>query len=193
MMLMMTNREPSSRNSRASKYKVAPEAEPLRDAAKLSKGLRRTIERMRGEGGLRPKWVNLDGELNNVESVRALDRAIRAQKPRCSIETLSLRYCKLNEEALQVLVAMVTTNKSIEALYLHLTVLKFDKVRESLAAGWARYGRHHRVKNCGQTLFRKLDMSYLKSYGSFVPAWAMKPPAKEKKPKKKGKKKGKKK
>jgi hypothetical protein len=187
MMLMMTSREPE----RVSKYKVVPEAEP-ENLAKLSSSLRLLIERMRGgRGGLAPKWVNLDGEVNNVESIRALDRAMRDQKPKCSIETLSLRYCRLSEEALQVLVALVATNKSLETLYLHLTVVKQPKVQDAIAAGWGKHGLYHRVKNAGQTLFRKVDASYLKDRMKFVPAWAMKPPAKEKK--KKGKKKGKKK
>ena len=186
-MLMMTSREPE----RVSKYKVVPEAEP-ENLAKLSSSLRLLIERMRGgRGGLAPKWVNLDGEVNNVESIRALDRAMRDQKPKCSIETLSLRYCRLSEEALQVLVALVATNKSLETLYLHLTVVKQPKVQDAIAAGWGKHGLYHRVKNAGQTLFRKVDASYLKDRMMFVPAWAMKPPAKEKK--KKGKKKGKKK
>ena len=188
MMLMMTNRAAGGGARASSKYKVAPEVEPIRDAHKLSKGLKRIIERMRGTGGLPPKWVNLDGEVNNLESVRALDRAIKAQKPKCSIETLSLRYCKLDEEALKVLVALVASSKSIEALYLHLTIFKNDRVRDAIAAGWGKVGCKHRVKNAGQTLFRKIDMSYLKSYGAFVPSWAIKPPAKEKKKKKKKKK-----
>ena len=187
MMLMMTNREAAAPAARVSKYKVVPEAEQ-EDLSRLSSSLRLVIERLRGgRGGLAPKWVNLDGEVNSLESMRALDAAMRQQKPKCSIETLSLRYCRLSEEALQILVALVTTNKSLETLYLHLTVVKQPKVQDAIAAGWGKHGLYHRVKNAGQTLFRKVDAGYLKDRMKFVPAWAMKPPAKEKK-KKKGKK-----
>ena len=124
---------------------------------------------------------------SSSRSSAAASRSSAAASRSCLITT----YCRLSEEALQVLVALVATNKSLETLYLHLTVVKQPKVQDAIAAGWGKHGLYHRVKNAGQTLFRKVDASYLKDRMKFVPAWAMKPPAKEKK--KKGKKKGKKK
>ena len=46
-------------------------------------------------------------------------------------------------------------------------------------------GRYHRVKNAGQTLFRKMDINYLRDRAKHVPAWALKPAPKEKGGKKK--------
>lgn len=109
-------------------------------------------------------------------------------EPACSVECLSLRYSKLNEEAVSALVNLIAANTSIEMLYLHLSVLS-DKNKEAIAAAWTEHGCMHKITNNGMTLQRKMDTSYLADKRRWVPQWALTAPPKPKKATKKGKKK----
>ena len=69
-----------------------------------------------------------------------------------------------------------------------MTIMKSEKAKEQLKAAWEKHGDYHRVKNAGQTFFRKVDINYLRDRAKHVPAWALKPVKPEKKGKKGGKK-----
>lgn len=120
-------------------------------------------------------------------SIIELDRAMHSE-PTCPVECLSLRYSKLNEEAVNALVGLIGANTSIEILYLHLSVLT-DKNKEAIAAAWTAHGCMHKITNNGMTLQRKMDTSYLTDKRRWVPQWALTAPPKPKKAAKKGKKK----
>ena len=103
--------------------------------------LRLAVERLSGaHGGAKPRWMNLDSQVNSLEAVALLHAACKAQATP-SLVTLSLRYCALpaagvngqdgadgqdggggSDDALDALVELVTTNVNLETLYLHGTV-----------------------------------------------------------------------
>lgn len=129
------------------------------------------------------RWLNLDGVVN--VDFQALDLR------HASVEALSLRYCKPNEQAAQKLVELVAGNATIEVLYLHMSELS-DKIKDALVVAWKAHGSMHRVTNNGFTMHRKMDLRYLEDRARHVPQWALAPPAAPKK-KKAAKKKKKKK
>ena len=138
-------------------------------------------------GSRQKTWVNLDGLKLDRASIRALDVAMRTS----SVETLSLRYCDLEMDALAKLIG---GNTSLEMVYLHFSVGKDSQL---ISDAWHRHGHFHRVLTTGintMTLFRKKSLAYLAHRDRDVPAWAntiVKPKAKAKakKSKKKSKKK----
>ena len=154
--------------------------------ATCAPGLRLAVERLSGaHGGAKPRWMNLDSQVNSLEAVAILHAACKAQATP-SLVTLSLRYCALPDDALDALVDLVTTNVNLETLYLQGTV--HEAWKDALAEVWHARGALHRVRNDGQTFFRKVDLAYLRDRASYVPAKFIRP-KKSKKAPKKGKKK----
>lgn len=154
---------------------------PPETLARCAPPLRLAVERLSGaHGGAKPRWMNLDSQVNSLEAVATLAAACRAQAP--SLVTLSLRYCALPDDALDALVELVTTNVNLETLYLHGTV--HDAWEDALAEAWHARGALHRVRNDGQTYLRKVDLAYLRDRTKVQPAWSIRP--KKSKAKKKG-------
>ena len=174
--------------------------------ATCAPGLRLAVERLSGaHGGAKPRWMNLDSQVNSLEAVATLLAACKAQATP-SLVTLSLRYCALpaagangqdgadgqdggggSDDALDALVGLVATNVNLETLYLHGTVQ--DAWKDALAEAWHARGALHRVRNDGQTFLRKVDLAYLRDRTKVQPAWSIRPKKSKKAPKKKGKKK----
>ena len=149
--------------------------------------LRLAVERLSGaHGGAKPRWMNLDSQVNSLEAVAILHAACKAQATP-SLVTLSLRYCALPEAALDALVELVTTNVNLETLYLHGTV--HEAWKDVLTEAWHARGALHRISNDGQTFFRKVDLAYLRDRASYVPARFIRPKKSKKAPKKSKKKK----
>ena len=149
--------------------------------------LRLAVERLSGaHGGAKPRWMNLDSQVNSLEAVATLAAACKAQATP-SLVTLSLRYCALPDDALDALVELVTTNVNLETLYLHGTV--HDAWKDALAEAWHARGALHRVRNDGQTYLRKVDLAYLRDRTKVQPAWSIRPKKSKKAPKKSKKKK----
>ena len=156
---------------------------PLAALAKCAPPLRLAVERLSGaHGGAKPRWMNLDSQVNSLEAVATLAAACKGTP---SLVTLSLRYCALPEAALDALVELVTTNVNLETLYLHGTV--HEAWKDALAEAWHARGALHRVRNHGQTYLRKVDLAYLQDRTKVQPAWSIRP--KKSKTKKGGKKK----
>ena len=150
--------------------------------ATCAPGLRLAVERLSGaHGGAKPRWMNLDSQVNSLEAVAILHAACKAQATP-SLVTLSLRYCALPEAALDALVELVTTNVNLETLYLHGTV--HEAWTDALTEAWHARGALHRVRNNGQTYLRKVDLAYLQDRTKVQPAWSIRP--KKSKTKKKG-------
>jgi hypothetical protein len=159
---------------------------PPETLARCAPPLRLAVERLSGaHGGAKPRWMNLDSQVNSLEAVATLAAACKAQATP-SLVTLSLRYCALPDDALDALVELVTTNVNLETLYLQGTV--HEAWKDALTEAWHARGALHRVRNDGQTLFRKVDLAYLRDRASYVPAKFIRP-KKSKKAPKKGKKK----
>ena len=159
---------------------------PAAALARCAPPLRLAVERLSGaHGGAKPRWMNLDSQVNSLEAVATLAAACKAQATP-SLVTLSLRYCALPDDALDALVELVTTNVNLETLYLHGTVQEAWK--DALAEAWHARGALHRVRNDGQTYLRKVDLAYLRDRTKVQPAWSIRP-KKSKKAPKKGKKK----
>jgi hypothetical protein len=157
---------------------------PAETLARCAPPLRLAVERLIGaHGGAKPRWINLDSQVNSLEAVATLAAACKGTP---SLVTLSLRYCALPDDALDALVDLVTTNVNLETLYLHGTV--HDAWKDALAEAWHARGALHRVRNDGQTYLRKVDLAYLRDRASYVPAKFIRP-KKSKKAAKKGKKK----
>ena len=161
---------------------------PPETLARCAPPLRLAVERLSGaHGGAKPRWMNLDSQVNSLEAVATLLAACKAQATP-SLVTLSLRYCALPDDALDALVELVTTNVNLETLYLHGTVHE-DWV-DALTEAWHARGALHRVRNNGQTYLRKVDLAYLQDRTKVQPAWSIRPkPNKSKKKGKAGKKK----
>ena len=105
--------------------------------------LRLAVERLSGaHGGAKPRWMNLDSQVNSLEAVATLAAACKAQATP-SLVTLSLRYCALPEAALDALVELVTTNVNLETLYLHGTV--HEAWKDVLTEAWHARGAFHPV------------------------------------------------
>ena len=178
---------------------------PPETLARCAPPLRLAVERLSGaHGGAKPRWMNLDSQVNSLEAVTTLTAACRAQATP-SLVTLSLRYCALpaagaggqdgadgqdggggSDDALDALVELVTTNVNLETLYLHGTV--HEAWTDALTEAWHARGALHRVRNDGQTYLRKVDLAYLRDRTKAQPAWSIRP-KKSKKAAKKGKKK----
>ena len=178
----------------SSRYKVSPAPFETEDSEqRFPIRLRSLIAEIEGDASRHPKWCNLDGVLSgcqdDADAVRRLDAALRSQTPRCSLETLSMRYCVLTESAVGALVQLLACNVSIETLYLHSTHLS-EKARASLTAAWQAHGSLHRNRSAiGFTLRRTINTQFVTNRARFVPAWALKASAAvNTKPKKKGKK-----
>ena len=118
-------------------------------------------------------------------------------REKSSLESLSMRYCDLDDACVAALIDLVEANDSLEMLYLHFSKID-DHRRVLLTAAWQRRGHLHRVEHQGVdslTLMRKTDLAFLADRKRLVPAWARGPPPKtahKKGPKKKGTKKKKK-
>jgi len=180
---------------------------PAAALAMCAPPLRLAVERLIGaHGGAKPRWMNLDSQVNSLEAVAILHAACKAQATP-SLVTLSLRYCALpaagangqdgadgqdggggSDDALDALVGLVATNVNLETLYLHGTV--HDAWKDALTEAWHARGALHRVRNDGQTYLRKVDLAYLRDRTKVQPAWSIRP--KKSKTKKKGGKKKKK-
>ena len=174
--------------------------------ATCAPGLRLAVERLSGaHGGAKPRWMNLDSQVNSLEAVAILHAACKAQATP-SLVTLSLRYCALpaagangqdgadgqdggggSDDALDALVELVKTNVNLETLYLQGTV--HEAWKYALTEVWHARGALHSIRNYGQTFFRKVDLAYLRDRASYVPAKFIRPKKSKKAPKKKGKKK----
>ena len=116
---------------------------PPETLARCAPPLRLAVERLSGaHGGAKPRWMNLDSQVNSLEAVAILHAACRAQATP-SLVTLSLRYCALPEAALDALVELVTTNANLETLYLHGTV--HEAWKDALAEAWHARGAFHPV------------------------------------------------
>jgi hypothetical protein len=151
---------------------------PAAALAKCAPPLRLAVERLSGaHGGAKPRWMNLDSQVNSLEAVATLAAACKARATP-SLVTLSLRYCALPDDALDALVGLVTTNVNLETLYLHGTW------KDALTEAWHARGALHRVRNDGQTYLRKVDLAYLRDRTKVQPAWSIRP--KKSKTKKKG-------
>ena len=111
---------------------------PPETLARCAPPLRLAVERLSGaHGGAKPRWMNLDSQVNSLEAVATLLAACKAQATP-SLVTLSLRYCALPEAALDALVELVTTNVNLETLYLHGTV--HEAWKDALAEAWHARG-----------------------------------------------------
>ena len=172
---------------------------PAAALAKCAPPLRLAVERLSGaHGGAKPRWMNLDSQVNSLEAVATLAAACKGTP---SLVTLSLRYCALpaagavgqdgadgqdggggSDDALDALVELVTTNVNLETLYLHGTV--HEAWTDALTEAWHARGALHRVRNDGQTYLRKVDLAYLRDRTQVQPAWSIRP--KKSKSKKKG-------
>ena len=103
--------------------------------------MRLAVERLIGaHGGAKPRWINLDSQVNSLEAVATLAAACKGTP---SLVTLSLRYCALPDDALDALVELVNTNVNLETLYLHepSTALNCASPLTGKAAKWASTGR----------------------------------------------------
>ena len=112
---------------------------PAAALAKCAPPLRLAVERL---SGAKPRWMNLDSQVNSLEAVATLLAACKAQATP-SLVTLSLRYCALPEAALDALVELVTTNVNLETLYLHGTV--HEAWKDVLTEAWHARGAFHPV------------------------------------------------
>ena len=132
--------------------------------ATCAPGLRLAVERLSGaHGGAKPRWMNLDSQVNSLEAVAILHAACKAQGDAKSLVTLSLRYCALpaagangqdgadgqnggggSDSALDKLVELVKTNVNLETLYLQGTVHEAGRTRSRRAQ---RAGRLARIRN----------------------------------------------
>ena len=168
--------------------------------ARCAPPLRLAVERLSGaHGGAKPRWMNLDSQVNSLEAVATLAAACRAQAT--SLVTLSLRYCALpaagangqdgadgqdggggSDDALDALVELIKTNVNLETLYLQGTV--HEAWKDALTEVWHARGALHSIRNNGQTFFRKVDLAYLQDRTKVQPAWSIRP--KKSKVKKKG-------
>ena len=158
---------------------------PAEVLATCAPGLRLAVERLSGaHGGAKPRWMNLDSQVNSLEAVAILHAACKGTP---SLVTLSLRYCALPDDALDALVGLVAKNVNLEPLYLHGTV--HEAWKDVLTEAWHARGALHRISNDGQTFFRKVDLAYLRDRASYVPARLIRPKKSKKAPKKGGKKK----
>ena len=166
--------------------------------------LRLAVERLSGaHGGAKPRWMNLDSQVNSLEAVATLAAACKGTP---SLVTLSLRYCALpaagangqdgadgqdggggSDDALDALVELVKANVNLETLYLQGTV--HEAWKDALAEAWHARGALHRVRNDGQTYLRKVDLAYLRDRTKVQPAWSIRPKKSKKAPKKSKKKK----
>ena len=116
---------------------------PAAALAKCAPPLRLAVERLIGaHGGAKPRWMNLDSQVNSLEAVAILHAACKAQATP-SLVTLSLRYCALPDDALDALVELVTTNVNLETLYLHGTV--HEAWKDVLTEAWHARGAFHPV------------------------------------------------
>ena len=116
---------------------------PPETLARCAPPLRLAVERLSGaHGGAKPRWMNLDSQVNSLEAVAILHAACKAQATP-SLVTLSLRYCALPDDALDALVGLVTTNVNLETLYLHGTV--HEAWKDALTEAWHARGAFHPV------------------------------------------------
>ena len=158
---------------------------PAAALARCAPPLRLAVERLSGaHGGAKPRWMNLDSQVNSLEAVATLAAACKGTP---SLVTLSLRYCALPDDALDALVELVKTNVNLETLYLQGTV--HEAWKDALTEVWHARGALHSIRNDGQTFFRKVDLAYLRDRANYVPAKFIRPKKSKKAPKKKGKKK----
>ena len=120
--------------------------------------LRLAVERLSGaHGGAKPRWMNLDSQVNSLEAVAILHAACKAQATP-SLVTLSLRYARWPngqdgadgqdgggdpDDALD-LVELVTTNVNLETLYLQGTV--HEAWKDVLTEAWHARGALHSIR-----------------------------------------------
>ena len=165
-------------------------AAPFGGEEGVTKTLEYFVAKLSATDAPAPRWINLDGVVFGAQGIRTLADALNGQKPEPTVDTLSLRYCRLDAEATTALIDLVHSNPSLETLYLHMAPLD-EAAKARLFEAWKAHGTLHRATNAGLNLFRKVQTAYLADRLSHFPEWARASlPAKKaaKKPAKKGKK-----
>ncbi|KAJ1449362.1 hypothetical protein M885DRAFT_536000 [Pelagophyceae sp. CCMP2097] len=174
-----------SRGARASRYRVAPLND---DSGGVSPTLLLAVSSLSDAAAVRPRWMNLDAAVNSPKAMALLVSALAAQKPNCSVETLSLRHCRLGDVACLALCDLISSNTSIETVYLHMAQVS-DAFKVKLEEAWRKHGVLHVVRAVAGSfsLMRKKDTAYQAVRHRLIPAWALlvKAPVKKKKKKKK--------
>ena len=165
---------------------------PAEVLATCAPPLRLAVERLSGaHGGAKPRWMNLDSQVNSLEAVAILHAACKAQATP-SLVTLSLRYCALpaagangqdgadgqdrgggSDDALMPGRTLSQTNGNRGALY--PVWILHEAWKDALTEVWHARGALHSIRNDGQTFFRKVDLAYLRDRASYVPARFIRP------------------